>query len=320
MSEKRPPVLAIVVPCYNEQEALPLSVPVLLGIIDKAVAENLASGNSFVLLCNDGSHDRTWAIIEEMHDTDRRIKGISLAHNRGHQQVLLAGLEKARAYGADALVSIDADLQDEPAKIIEMLRLYADGCEIVYGVRDDRSSDSWFKRTTAGCFYKLQKKMGLETIANHADYRLMSGRAVDMLLQYNESNMFLRGIVPQIGLKNAVVKYPRTPRMAGETHYPLSKMMSLCIDGITSFTARPMRMIFVVGMILMLIDIAVAIYVLGSYFMHETISGWTSIMLSIWFLGSLILMALGIIGEYVGKIFVEAKHRPRYFVSEELHD
>lgn len=314
------PVLAIVVPCYNEQEVLPLSVPVLLQVIDRAVADGLASDKSFVLLCNDGSKDRTWEIIRELHKADGRVKGLSLARNRGHQNVLLAGLENAREHGATALASIDADLQDDPWKIIEMLQRYAEGCEIVYGVRDDRTSDSWFKRTSARAFYRLQQRMGLDTIPDHADYRLMSGRAVDMLLQYREANMFLRGIVPQIGLRTAVVKYPRTARTAGETHYPLSKMLSLSIDGITSFTARPMRMIFVVGLILLLIDVAVAIYVFGAYFKHEAISGWTSLMLSVWFLGSLILMALGIIGEYVGKIFIESKHRPRYFISDELYD
>lgn len=320
MAETHPPRLAVVVPCYNEQEVLPTSVPMLLKVIEKAVAEGLATEDSFILLCNDGSADRTWAIIEEMHLSDKRVKGISLARNRGHQRVLLAGLESAMHHGAEALVSIDADMQDDPGKIIEMLRRFSEGCEIVYGVRSDRSSDSWFKRVSAEGFYRMQKRMGLETIPNHADYRLMSRRAVGMLLQYNEANIFLRGIVPLIGLKTAIVEYPRTARTAGETHYPLRKMLSLSIDGITSFTARPMRMIFVVGLILLLADIAVAIYVLGAYFSHEVISGWTSIMLSVWFLGSLILMALGIIGEYIGKIFIESKHRPRYFIADELYD
>ncbi len=320
MAESHSPRLAVVVPCYNEQEVLPASVPTLLEVIEKAVSDGLASTDSFVLLCNDGSSDRTWAIIEDMHRADGRVKGMSLARNRGHQRVLLAGLESALRHGAEALVSIDADMQDDPWKILEMLRRYAEGCEIVYGVRSDRSSDSWFKRVTAEGFYRMQRSMGLDTIPNHADYRLMSARATWMLLQYEEANIFLRGIVPLIGLKTAVVEYPRTARMAGETHYPLSKMLSLSIDGITSFTARPMRMIFIVGLILLLADIAVAIYVLGAYFSHEVISGWSSIMLSVWFLGSLILMALGIIGEYVGKIFIESKHRPRYFISDELYD
>lgn len=318
----QPPVLAIVVPCYNEQEVLPSSTPVLLDVLAKAVDRKLAAEGSYVLLCNDGSSDRTWPIIEELHARyPDRVKGISLSRNRGHQNVLLAGLESARKHGAEATASIDADLQDDPYKILDMLELYVnDGAEIVYGVRSDRSSDSWFKRTSADAFYRLQHSLGLKTVAHHADYRLMSGRAVDMLLQFGEANMFLRGIVPQIGLRTAVVEYPRTERQAGESHYPLSKMLSFSIDGITSFTARPMRMIFAVGLALLLIDLGVSVYVLGSYFAHRTISGWTSIMLSIWFLGSLILMALGIIGEYIGKIFLETKHRPRYFISDELFD
>lgn len=318
----QPPVMAIVVPCYNEQEVLPSSTPVLLDVLAKAVDRKLAAEGSYVLLCNDGSSDRTWPIIEELHARyPDRVKGISLSRNRGHQNVLLAGLESGRKHGAEALASIDADLQDDPYKILDMLELYVnDGAEIVYGVRSDRSSDSWFKRTSADAFYRLQHSLGLKTVAHHADYRLMSGRAVDMLLQFGEANMFLRGIVPQIGLRTAVVEYPRTERQAGESHYPLSKMLSFSIDGITSFTARPMRMIFAVGLALLLIDLGVSVYVLGSYFAHRTISGWTSIMLSIWFLGSLILMALGIIGEYIGKIFLETKHRPRYFISDELFD
>ncbi|MDE6310417.1 MAG: glycosyltransferase family 2 protein [Muribaculaceae bacterium] len=314
------PLLAIVVPCYNEQEALPLSVPVLLDVIERAVAEGLAGRESFLLLCDDGSTDATWNIIKDFHSREPRVKGLSLAANRGHQNVLLAGLECAREHGADALVSIDADLQDDSNKILDMLRLYHKGCEIVYGVRSDRSTDSWFKRTTANAFYSMQRGLGLKTIVNHADFRLMSGRAVDMLMEYGEANLYLRGIVPQLGLKTAVVEYARTAREAGTTHYPLRKMLSLGVDGITSFTAKPMRMIFYVGMILLLVDIGVAIYVLSSYLYHVAISGWTSIMLSLWFLGSLILMALGIIGEYIGKIYIESKHRPRYKVADELFD
>lgn len=316
----RPPRVSIVVPCYNEEEMLPLSVPTLDAILRECIDEGLASEDSFILLCNDGSKDSTWDIIRKLHRENPLVKGLTLTRNRGHQQVLVAGLESAVAHGADVTVSIDADLQDDPRKIIEMLRLYLrEGCEIVYGVRNDRTSDSWFKRTTAEGFYKFQHAMGLQTVANHADYRLMSRRAVEMLLAFGESNLFIRGIVPQIGLRTATVEYQRTARTAGESHYPLAKMLSFSIDGITSFTARPMRMIFVLGFVLLLIDIAVALWVLISYFMHETISGWSSIMLSIWFLGSVILMALGIIGEYIGKIFIETKRRPRYFVMDELY-
>ncbi len=313
-------MFAIVVPCYNEQEALPLSVPVLSGILERAVGEGLVSDKSFLLLCDDGSTDATWRVIKDFHSADSRVKGMALASNRGHQNVLMAGLECARAHGAEVFVSIDADLQDDPEKILEMLRLYRDGYEIVFGVRADRRSDSGFKRNTAKAFYSLQRMLGVKTIADHADFRLMSRRAVDMLLDYGEANLYLRGIVSQLGLRTAVVSYARKAREAGRTHYPLHRMLSLGVDGITSFTAKPMRMIFYVGMILLVLDIGMAIYILGSYLNHAVISGWTSIMLSLWFLGSLILMALGIIGEYIGKIYIESKHRPRYSVADELFD
>ena len=220
----------------------------------------------------------------------------------------------------DAAISIDADLQDDPEAIEQMVRSFHHGNEIVYGVRSSRSTDTWFKRTTAHVFFSFQKSMGLETIYNHADYRLMSQRALEMLSQYSESNLFLRGIIPQIGLKTDIVKYERKERVAGESKYPLKKMLSFSIDGITSFSARPMRWIFLTGLVLLVLDVIVALYVLISYFGHPTLSGLPSIMLSIWFLGSLILMSIGIVGEYIGKIFVEVKHRPKYFIEETLFD
>lgn len=318
--EEKLPVIAIVVPCYNEEQALPFSVPELLGILDTIASEGLASRESFILLCNDGSRDRTWQIIEEMHLKDKRVKGLSLAHNRGHQYVLLAGLMTARNR-CDAAISIDADLQDDPKAIIEMVRLFNQGKEIVYGVRSSRASDTWFKRTTAHAFYSFQNVMGLETVYDHADYRLMSRRALDMLADYGESNLFLRGIIPQIGLDTAVVSYERNQRVAGESKYPLSKMLSFSIDGITSFSARPMRWIFITGLVLLAIAVLVSIYVFTSYFYSDHISaGWASIMLSIWILGSLILIAIGIVGEYIGKIFTEVKHRPRFAIRDVLWD
>lgn len=313
------PVIAIVVPCYNEEEALPLSSARLIEMLDRMQASGLASAESYVLCCNDGSRDRTWEVIQSLHYRDHRIKGISLAHNRGHQYALLAGLMTAKDH-CDAAVSIDADLQDDPEAIIDMVKKYTEGAEIVYGVRSSRASDTWFKRTTAHGFYSFQKKMGLDTVYDHADYRLMSNRALDFLSEYGESNLFLRGIIPQIGLKTAIVTYERHERVAGESKYPLSKMLSFSIDGITSFSARPIRMIFFVGLFLLLLDIAMALYVFISYFKHNTIPGWASLMLSIWFLGSLILMSIGIVGEYIGKIFVEVKHRPRYSIKEYLLD
>lgn len=314
------PVIAIVVPCYNEEQALPLSVPKMLEMLDELSGLQLASPDSYILLCNDGSRDATWSVIERMHIADRRVKGISLAHNRGHQYVLLAGLMTVRDK-CDAAISIDADLQDDPRAIVEMVRKFNEGVEIVYGVRSSRDTDTWFKRTTAHAFYAFQKKMGLETVYDHADYRLMSNRALGLLGQYGESNLFLRGIVPQIGLKSDVVTYARDERVAGESKYPLAKMLSFSIDGITSFSARPMRWIFLTGLVLLVIALLVSIYVFTSYFYSDHISaGWASIMLSIWVLGSLILIAIGVVGEYIGKIFNEVKHRPRYAISDTLWD
>ena len=314
------PVIDIVVPCYNEEQALPLSVPKMLEMLDELSGLQLASPDSYILLCNDGSRDATWSVIERMHIADRRVKGISLAHNRGHQYVLLAGLMTVRDK-CDAAISIDADLQDDPRAIIEMVRKFNKGVEIVYGVRSSRDTDTWFKRTTAHAFYAFQKKMGLETVYDHADYRLMSNRALGLLGQYGESNLFLRGIVPQIGLKSDVVTYAREERVAGESKYPLAKMLSFSIDGITSFSARPMRWIFLTGLVLLVIALLVSVYVFTSYFYSDHISaGWASIMLSIWVLGSLILIAIGVVGEYIGKIFNEVKHRPRYAISDTLWD
>lgn len=311
------PTLAIVIPCYNEEEALPFTTAKLIAILDRMSAEGLVATDSFILCSNDGSRDKTWEVINRLHADDSRIKGISLAHNRGHQYALLAGLMTVKDM-CDAAVSIDADLQDDPEAIVEMVRQYNAGKEIVYGVRSSRKTDTWFKRTTAHGFYKFQAAMGLKTVFDHADYRLMSARALNLLSDYHESNLFLRGIVPQIGLDTAIVKYERHERVAGESKYPLGKMISFSIDGITSFSAKPIRLIFFVGLTFMILDILVALYVLISYFRHDTIWGWSSIMLSVWFLGSLMLMGIGIVGEYIGKIFVEVKQRPRYAIRESL--
>lgn len=321
MTDDRLPRIAIVVPCYNEEAALPASVPQMLAVLDRLGELGLASATeSYVLLCNDGSRDDTWLVICRLHEADSRVKGISLAHNRGHQYVLLAGLMTAMDH-CDAAVSIDADMQDDPAAIEEMVRKFRDGCEIVYGVRSSRESDTWVKRTTAHAFYSFQRVMGLETVYDHADYRLMSNRALHLLSEYGESNLFLRGIVPQIGLKHDSVSYVRNVRVAGESKYPFTKMLAFSIDGITSFSARPMRWIFMTGLVLLVLDILVALYVLVSYFFSDHISpGWASIMLSIWALGSLILIAIGVVGEYIGKIFTEVKHRPRYAIADKLWD
>lgn len=313
------PKIAIVIPCYNEEAALPKSAEKLLEILDKLAVMGLASQESYVMCCDDGSRDATWKVISTLNSRDSRIKGLSLAHNRGHQYALLSGLMEVRGH-CDAAISIDADLQDDPEAIIEMVKRFREGSEIVYGVRSSRRTDTWFKRSTAHAFYSLQKSMGLETVYDHADYRLMSDRALDLLSEYGESNLFLRGIIPQIGLKTSIVKYERHERVAGESKYPLKKMLSFSIDGITSFSARPIRMIFFFGLFLLILDIAMSLYVFVSYFGHDAVPGWTSLMLSVWFLGSIILVSLGIVGEYIGKIFTEVKHRPRFSVRERIGD
>lgn len=319
MRQNNPPMLAIVIPCYNEQEALPVSIPALLALIDEMAAQGLVRPESYILCSDDGSRDDTWDTIERFHQSDKRVKGIALAHNRGHQYALLAGL-MAVTDKCDAAVSIDADLQDDIRAIVEMVEHYLNGDDIVYGVRSSRATDTWFKRTTAHAFYRFQKTMGLDTIYDHADYRLMSNRALHLLSQYGESNLFLRGIIPSIGLRSSRVTYARAARVAGESKYPLKKMIALSIDGITSFSAKPMRLIFMTGLLLLVITLGVAVWVLIAYFTHRTISGWSSLMLSVWFLGSLILMGIGIVGEYIGKIFIEVKQRPRYAIDRTLWD
>ena len=309
------PIIGVVIPCYNEEAALPLTISELTEILTRLIDNGDISEKSYILCVDDGSKDKTWQVIKSLHAGSPMIKGVALAHNRGHQFALLAGLMEAKK-DCDAVISIDADLQDDPSAIIRMIELYKQGNEIVYGVRKSRSSDTWFKRFSARSFYKLQNSMGLQTVYDHADYRLMSNRALDILAQYGEQNLFLRGIVPQIGLQTAIVYYDRNMRRAGESKYPLSKMLSFSIDGITSFTARPIRWIFLCGLILLILDILVALYVLVSFLSGHSVSGWSSIMLSIWFLGSIILLSIGIVGEYIGKIYNESKNRPRYNIKE----
>lgn len=311
------PIISIVIPCYNEEEALPQTIKVLDGILDKLKNNGEISDKSYILCVDDGSRDKTWEVIRSLNAENPAVHGITLAHNRGHQFALLAGLMTAKE-DSDAAISIDADLQDDPNAIIEMVKLFREGSEIVYGVRKSRKTDSWFKRTSARGFYSLQSSMGLQTVYDHADYRLMSRRALEILSEYGEQNLFLRGIVPQIGLKTAIVYYDRSERVAGESKYPLAKMLEFSVDGITSFSAKPIRWIFFAGLILLIIDILVAIYVLIAYCSGNVVSGWTSIMLSVWFLGSIILIGMGIIGEYIGKIYVESKNRPRFNIKEKI--
>ncbi len=317
-SPRQKPRIAVVVPCFNEQEVLPLGLEALSEVLESMAGPGgIVSPESFILCVDDGSTDLTWEIITRAHSADSRIKGISLAHNRGHQNALLAGLITAAAE-AEAVISIDADLQDPPGAMVEMVEKYIAGAEIVYGVRESRRSDSWFKRTSAHAFYRVQSSMGLDTIYDHADYRLMSARAIELLAQYGEDNLYLRGIIPMIGLECAEVRYCRERRAAGRSKYPLRKMIAFSINGITGFSARPLRLIFLIGLILLILDLAMGLYVLHAYFGNDTIPGWTSLMLSTWFLGSLILMALGVVGEYIAKIFMEVKRRPRFAIREKI--
>lgn len=311
------PCIAVVVPCFNEEAVLPLTLQRLGDVLDSLVSAGDVSPSSFILCVDDGSTDGTWDVVRSFHEAGSGIKGVALAHNRGQQHALLAGLLTA-APECDAAITIDADLQDDPAAIAPMVQHFRHGAEIVYGVRSSRRSDSWFKRTTAHAFYRFQAAMGVETVFDHADYRLMSARAIGLLAGYGEEMLFLRGIIPQIGLSTATVPYTRAPRVTGKSKYPLGRMISFSIDGITSFSARPLRIIFFVGLALLILDLAMALYVFSAYFGHDAIPGWTSLMLSTWFLGSLILMALGVVGEYIGKIFMEVKHRPRYAIRETL--
>lgn len=312
------PRLAIVVPCYNEQEVYPSSESKLRLLRERMIEEELISPDSFIAYVDDGSRDDTWELIEKAVEAYPGIDcGVKLGHNAGHQNALLAGLE-AVVDNCDMVITIDADLQDDIEAIPLMVREFRKGNEIVYGVRESRDSDSWFKRNSAEGFYRFMKRLGVESVNNHADFRLMSSRAVRELLKYKESNIFLRGIVPKIGLKNSVVAYSRKERTAGESKYPLKKMINFALDGITSFSIKPVRLVFALGLIFLLIAFGILIYTLCRYFSHDTIEGWTSLMLSVWFCTGVLLLALGIIGEYIGKIYLEVKERPRYIVEKSL--
>lgn len=308
------PVLYIVVPCFNEQEALPHSHERLSKLIEEMIAQGSIGAESKLLYVDDGSRDNTWEIIEKLSSESNRVAGVKLACNSGHQNALMAGLVAAVEH-CDITVSIDADLQDDINVIPQMVERYRGGCDIVFGVRRERKSDSWLKRTTAGMFYRLMERLGVDTINNHADYRLMSRRAVMALLDYKERNLFIRGIVTKLGYKTDCVYYDRAARIAGESGYSLRKMMNFAIDGITSFSVKPVRLVFTAGLVFLLIALIMLIYVLCAYFMGRAVSGWPSLFLSVWLVGAFILIGLGIIGEYVGKIYIEVKNRPRYNID-----
>lgn len=309
--------LAIVVPCYNEEEMLHISSEELRRVLDDLVAKEKIAQDSFVLFVDDGSKDKTWQLIEAEHSQHKQICGLKLAGNVGHQFALTAGLIAAKEL-SDVTISIDADLQDDTAVIEEMIDKYHDGCDIVYGVRNARKKDSFFKRTTAQGFYRFMALMGVKTVYNHADFRLMSKRAVDQFSLYQESNLFLRGIVPLIGYKSDSVYYERKERVAGESKYPLKKMLALAWNGISSFSIKPISMITWLGMFIIICSIVAMIYVLVSLFTGNVQPGWSSLMLSIWFLGGVQLVSIGLIGQYIGKIYMEVKQRPRYNVEKLL--
>ena len=305
---------AIVVPCYNEEAVLAETTSRLLEVMQR-VAEKHGDLQGRIVYVDDGSRDGTWPLIGSLSKQHPQVMGLKLAHNAGHQHALWAGLEWAAAH-VDAAISIDADLQDDVNVIPEMIDLFLGGKDIVYGVRRDRPTDTWFKRTTALAFYKLMSKLGGDIVYNHADYRLMSRRTLAALMTYGERNLFLRGMVRTLGFPQAMVYYDRGERFAGESKYPLRKMLAFAIDGITSFSVRPLRLISIVGLSFMLVALAVIVYGLAAWLCGRTIQGWTSLLVSLWFIGGALLVALGVIGEYVGKIYAEVKRRPRYFIEE----
>ncbi len=311
--------LYLVIPCYNEEEVLPETSARLKDKILSLIEKGKIASDSRIVFVNDGSRDRTWEIIRELHEADVIFSGISLSRNRGHQNALLAGLMTVKEH-ADMVISMDADLQDDINAIDEMVDKYLSGIDIVYGVRSSRAKDTFFKKATAEGFYKLMNSMGANTVFNHADYRLLSRRALEGLAEFGEVNLFLRGIVPMIGYPWDVVYYERGERFAGESKYPLGKMLSFAIEGITSLSTRPIRMITGLGFFVFLVSIGMLIYSLIRHFMGATIVGWTTLMVSVWAVGGLILLSLGVVGEYIGKIYLETKARPRFIIEQFLHE
>ena len=312
--------LAIVVPCYNEEEMLPLTTKELTDVLSDLITKQKIAPDSYILYVDDGSKDSTWELIKKFHEEEKMVFGLKLAGNVGHQNALTAGMLNAMEH-ADIMISIDADLQDDTAVMEEMIDKFHEGKDIVYGVRNDRKKDSFFKRTSAQMFYKVMAAFGVKTVYNHADYRLMSKRALREFSKYQEINLYLRGVMPLIGYAPACVSYERKERVAGESKYPLKKMLALAWNGITSFSVKPIDFITALGGFLIFLCVIAAVYALVSYCNGRTVPGWTSLILSIWFLGGMQLVAIGMIGQYIGKIYIEVKHRPRYNVETYLsHD
>lgn len=310
------PIIYFVLPCYNEAEGLRHTAEVLRAKVEGLVAAEQISERSRILFVDDGSKDGTWDIICDLHDANGLLfGGVKLAHSRGHQNALFAGLMVAKDQGCDAAISMDADLQDDVNTVDEFITNFRNGDEIVYGVRSARKKDTWFKRNTAEAFYKVFEWMGAETVPDHADYRLMSSEALDALSEYHEVNLFLRGIVPTLGYRTSKVYYERGEREAGESKYPLKKMIAFAIQGITSFSTKPLGFVTSAGVLSILVAVAMFIYVMVSLASGHAIAGWGSMMISLWLIGGLIMVSLGIVGEYVGKIYMESKHRPRYRIE-----
>ncbi len=313
------PILYIVIPCYNEEEVLPITAPQFLGKIKDLAAQGLISEDSRVLFVNDGSRDRTWEIIKRLAKSDEHYIGISQSRNRGHQAAVLAGLMEAKDV-CDISISIDCDGQDDIDAMDRMVQEYLNGCEVVYGVRSSRKTDTFFKRTTAQGFYKFLSMMGAEVVYNHADYRLISAKVLKEFANYKEVNLFLRGMVPLVGFKSTSVEYERHERIAGESKYPLRKMIALAVDGITSLSVKPLRLIMSFGMIVAFLSFVGVVWAIIAALSGYAVAGWASMTCIICFVSGVQLMCMGIIGEYVGKIYMEAKHRPRYIISERTQD
>ncbi len=311
--------LFCVIPCYNEQEVLPTTSSLLRDKIRKLISKGKIDKDSRIVFVNDGSKDTTWEIISRLHEEDEIFQGINLSKNMGHQNALLAGLMTVKEI-CDVSIAMDADLQDYINAVEEMIDKYNDGCDVVYGVRSARKTDTFFKRATAEGFYKVMNRLGANTVYNHADYRLMSRRALLGLAECREVNLFLRGIVPMVGYKSDVVYYERAERFAGESKYPLKKMLSFAVEGITSLSTKPIKMITGLGFFIFLVSIAVLIYSLVRYFTGNTVMGWTTTVISVWAIGGLIMISLGVIGEYIGKIYLETKNRPRFIIESYLGD
>ncbi len=311
--------LYIVVPCYNEEEVLPETSKRLKAKLEQLMAAGRISGQSRILFVNDGSRDRTWEIISQLHTQSPLFCGVDLTRNRGHQNALLAGLMTAKDR-ADMVISMDADLQDDVNAVDAMVDKFLEGVDIVYGVRSSRKTDTFFKRTTAEGFYRIMNAMGAETVFNHADYRLMSRRALEGLAQFKEVNLFLRGIVPMIGYRTDTVEYERGERFAGESKYPLKKMLSFAMEGITSLSVKPLRMITGLGFFIFLVSLVMIVYNIVRWAIGATVTGWASIACSIWLIGGLVLLSLGVVGEYIGKIYLETKGRPRFLIRQVLED